>query len=936
MVGQAVSVGYSIAVTAPGSGTPAGNVTVTDGVDSCSASVADGSCSITLHTQGPHTLTATFAGDTNFNGSTSPGMPQAVHQSPAITSADNVIYVATRAGTFTVTATGYPAPALSVLSSPALPATITFVDNGDGTATLSGTPTPADEAHYTLTISATNAAGTATQTFALTLDSAPVDTTTTITSVSPSSSVVGGTVTINFQVSPDSFSVNTPVGNVTVTDGTHNCTASVAVGTCTITYTAPGAHTLTATYEGSLHFNPSPVSAGVGHTVLKADTTAAITSNSPHPSLVGQTVTFNYSVSVNAPGAGTLTGTVTVSDGTDSCTAALAAGTCQITLATAGTHSFAATYSGDGNFNASPASAGVGQVVEKADTTSAIPSQSQNPTAVGQPVTFNYSILVTAPGAGIPTGTVTIGDGTDSCTATVAAGSCVITFGTTGTNDFTAIYSGDDNFNASPASPSISHRVGKAGTTTHILSDLPDPSLLGQAVTVSYSVSVNAPATGTPTGNVTVSDGTDSCTDTVGAGSCALTLTGTGIKTLTAAYQGDGDFNASTSAGSAHTVDQAPVITSANHTFFAAGNSVSFVITTTGYPIGAGMTIGETGSLPDGISFQDNHDGTATLAGTPTLGTGGIYNLTLTAGNGVSPDATQDFTLSVDSLPTDITLSSSSVSENRVIGTAVAGLTTTDADAGDGHTYSLVNGGGSCPGTNNLSFQIGGNKLLTTAVFDYETKASYVVCVRSDDGRGGVFQKAFTITVTDLPETFTSVGSQDGWILESTETSNKGGSLNSTTTTFQLGDDAIKRQYRSILSFNTATLPDNAIVQSAVLKIKSSGSPVGANPFTVLGKLLLDIRKGFFGTTSALQVGDFDSAATAVNVGSFNSTPSAGWYSVSLSAIGRADINKVGPTQFRLHFTLDDNNNNVANYLKFLSGNATTGKPVLTLIYTVP
>ncbi len=49
--------------------------------------------------------------------------------------------------------------------------------------------------------------------------------------------------------------------------------------------------------------------------------------------------------------------------------------------------------------------------------------------------------------------------------------------------------------------------------------------------------------------------------------------------------------------------------------------------------------------------------------------------------------------------------------------------------------------------------------------------------------------------------TFTSVGKYDGWILESAETSNKGGSFNAIAKTFQLGDDALDRQYKTILSF---------------------------------------------------------------------------------------------------------------------------------------
>ena len=67
--------------------------------------------------------------------------------------------------------------------------------------------------------------------------------------------------------------------------------------------------------------------------------------------------------------------------------------------------------------------------------------------------------------------------------------------------------------------------VHKADTTTTITADDPDPSLVGQAVTVKYSVTVNAPGSGTPTGNVTVTDGGRSCTGTVAAGQCTITFT---------------------------------------------------------------------------------------------------------------------------------------------------------------------------------------------------------------------------------------------------------------------------------------------------------------------------------------------------------------------------------------------------------------------------
>jgi hypothetical protein len=51
------------------------------------------------------------------------------------------------------------------------------------------------------------------------------------------------------------------------------------------------------------------------------------------------------------------------------------------------------------------------------------------------------------------------------------------------------------------------------------------------------------------------------------------------------------------------------------------------------------------------VRFVDNHDGTATLSGSPQGGTGGAYALTISASNGISPDVRQVFTLTVSTVP---------------------------------------------------------------------------------------------------------------------------------------------------------------------------------------------------------------------------------------------------------------------------------------------
>ena len=70
-------------------------------------------------------------------------------------------------------------------------------------------------------------------------------------------------------------------------------------------------------------------------------------------------------------------------------------------------------------------------------------------------------------------------------------------------------------------------------------------------------------------------------------------------------------------------------------------------MTTTGSPTPA---LGETGSLPGGVTFTDNHDGTAALAGTPASGSNASYPITVTATGAGSP-AIQSFTLLVNASP---------------------------------------------------------------------------------------------------------------------------------------------------------------------------------------------------------------------------------------------------------------------------------------------
>ena len=96
--------------------------------------------------------------------------------------------------------------------------------------------------------------------------------------------------------------------------------------------------------------------------------------------------------------------------------------------------------------------------------------------------------------------------------------------------------------------------------------------------------------------------------------------------------------------------------------------------------------------------------------------------------------------------PSDITLSNKVTLENQPASTIVGILTSADVNVGDNHTYSLVSGTGD---TNNGSFQISGDELLTAEPLNFEQLETNSVRIQTNDGNGGVFQKAFSIAVSD-------------------------------------------------------------------------------------------------------------------------------------------------------------------------------------------
>jgi hypothetical protein len=434
-------------------------------------------------------------------------------------------------GSQTTTASGIATVGSWTLSPTAGTNTLTATSSG-----LTGSP---------VTFTADGTAGAATQ---------------LVITTPPSSSAQSGVALAQQPVVQLQDANNNPVSQsgVTVTasvaSGPNGATLSNATATTGSTGAAPFSGLTISGPAGSytLSFGASGLTPATSGTIAltAAATTTTITGHSPDPSVFGQAITVSYSVT---SGSGTPTGTVTVSDGTDSCSGTVAQGSCSLTPSSAGSVTLTAAYAGDANF-ASSTSAGVGQTVNPAATTTTITSETPDPSTVGGAVTFAFTVAANAPGSGTATGTVTVSDGAQSCSASVAVGTCNIAFNTAGARTVTATYAGDGNF-AGSTSAGVGHTVNQAPTTTTIIGVAPEPSVLTQPITISFTVTSSG---GTPTGNVTVTDGTVSCTATVADGSCSMIPLAAGTETLVATYGGDANFLGSTSAPFAHTVNLTP------------------------------------------------------------------------------------------------------------------------------------------------------------------------------------------------------------------------------------------------------------------------------------------------------------------------------------------------------------------------------------------
>jgi hypothetical protein len=188
------------------------------------------------------------------------------------------------------------------------------------------------------------------------------------------------------------------------------------------------------------------------------------------------------------------------------------------------------------------------------------------------------------------------------------------------------------------------------------------------------------------------------------------------------------------------TVLAPPVITSANHATFTAGTTGSFTVTTSaGNP--AATTLSKTGTLPTGVTFTDNGDGTATIAGTPGLGSGGVYPITITASNGAAPDATQSFTLTVNEPP------SISSADHTTFTVGAAGSFTVTTAGGQPTAVGITESGSLPAG---ITFTDNGDGTATLGGTP-TAGGTFPITITASNGVAPNATQVFTLTVDEPP-----------------------------------------------------------------------------------------------------------------------------------------------------------------------------------------
>lgn len=303
-------------------------------------------------------------------------------------------------------------------------------------------------------------------------------TTTALISDDPDPSAVGSPYTVVASVT--SNSVFAPLGALTVDDGNGGscqitltmANANSAGGSCQMPSALPvGSRTLSLGYAADQGPFTGSSAAGEHGIFQLLATTTSIVSIIPTTTVVGQP--YTVSVNVDSGGEPVIQGSVSVRQLSDGATCVIELGPpadglsgCQLTSHSAFTTAVRATFSGGSGYAASQSTT-LAHVVNRASTAIAISADGPDPSGVNQPITVVVTLEVLPPGAGSPTGTIFVTDGTASCGIGLPDLACTFVPKALGTATLEARYPGDGNFD--PSVDTEGHTIAVDGADLSII-----------------------------------------------------------------------------------------------------------------------------------------------------------------------------------------------------------------------------------------------------------------------------------------------------------------------------------------------------------------------------------------------------------------------------------------------------------------------------------
>jgi uncharacterized repeat protein (TIGR01451 family) len=634
LYGEPIVLTTHVAPVAPGAGLPAGTVEFYDNETLLGSAPVDpltGVATFTVLSSAPlsvgsHAFLATYGGDGSFTGSVTelsiahtvdPGsVLVALSYSPASAVWGQPVEVQVSLSAV-APAVGIPGGTVEIYEGGVVIQTLTL----DAAGTASWTTSAFTVATHELTASYLGVTEWLPETSpaaSLVVEKAA---TATALAISPSATVFGQSLTLTATVTVTAPGAGSPAGTVTFRDGeTVLGTGAVDPATGLATFStadlAVGSHGLGASYEGDEHFTTS-LSEPAAFDVTRASVRVTL-NGSVTPSVSGQPVTFSVTVAAVSPGAGTPSGTVVLTDnGTTIATLTLSGGSVSGTTdaLSVGIHVISASYAGDGSFK--PGSAGATQLVGQAQSATEL-SVTPAPSLAGQTVTLTARVSAQAPSGSVPTGTVQFREGATLLGTGTLDGSGVANVTATlrlaGSHTIEAVYGGSEEHATSSAT--LIQVVGRV-TPALALSSSPSPSMYGQVVTLAVVVSARAPGAGSPTGTVTFLDGGtvlgSGQLDLSGRATFSLASLSSGDHAITAAYAGDANFLAGTTATALRqTVAQGTASVSVTSSRNPSRHGRPVVLTATvssphAVPTGAvtfkdGDTVLGTGTLQDGVA----------------------------------------------------------------------------------------------------------------------------------------------------------------------------------------------------------------------------------------------------------------------------------------------------------------------------------------------